>query len=231
MNPDLARAHIALQERLRALTGAGVAAIWNGLPGYDEKDVDAFLRATVPLVIAAQRQSVAVTEAFLARAIGRRPIGVDPGDIIGAAARNGTPPVEVYRRPFVTVWAALKAGTAFADAVAAGRARAASTAEMDVQLASRGTYAAVQAADPSIRGYRRVADGGACEFCLLVDGAFVKSADAMALHNRCGCGLDPVLGEPVAATAVPEGVAVHDHGELGPVLTDPAHHFTLEEAL
>jgi hypothetical protein len=139
--------------------------------------------------------------------------------------RGGVDPQTVYRRPFVTVWSALGAGKLWQDAVAAGLNRATSTAAMDVQLASRAAFREVQAADDQIRGYTRVPDGGACAFCLEVAGAFVKSADAMPLHNRCGCSLEPVLSTQ-PTTPVPDGVAVHEHGELGPVLTDPAHDFT-----
>jgi hypothetical protein len=47
----------------------------------------------------------------------------------------------------------------------------------------------------------------------------------MPLHNHCGCSLEPVLDD-VTPTPLPEGVAVHEHGELGLVLGDPAHDFT-----
>ena len=54
--------------------------------------------------------------------------------------------------------------------------------------------------------------------------AFVKSANAMALHNHCGCGLEAVFYD-VEVPPLPDGVAVHQHGELGAVLGDPAHSF------
>lgn len=188
MSTPLARAHITAQEKLRALAVLGVSNVWASLPAYDEANVAQWLARVLPIVEAAQRQSVSLTEAFLARSLGRGPIGVPPAGLIGAGVRNGAPPADVYRRPFVTVWTALGAGTAWADAVHAGLARARETAAMDVQLSRRATYAAVQGVDGRIRGYRRVADGGACSFCQLVDGAFVKSADAMGLHNWCVTG-------------------------------------------
>lgn len=230
MSGTLVQTHIAAQERLRALVAHGVGNAWTRLPAYDEANVPEWLATVLPLVNAAQRQSVSLTEAFLARSLGRGPVGVPPAGLIGAGVRNGAAPAEVYRRPFVTVWTALKAGTGFEDAVAAGLARARSSATMDVQLSSRATYAAVQGVDQRIRGYQRVADPGACAFCSLVDGAFVKSADAMPLHNGCGCGLEP-LTEDVTPTATPEDVAVHEHGELGPMLAAPGDHFTSEHEL
>lgn len=230
MITPLARAHIVAQERLRAIVTAGVAAAWAGLPGYDDGNLGEWLSGVLPLIAAAQRQSVSLTEAFLARALGRAALGVDPATLTGAAVRAGAAPEDVYRRPFVTVWTALKAGTAYDQAVAAGLARATGTATMDVQLAHRATLQAVQDRDPMIRGYERVPDAGACSYCQALAGAFVKSADAAPLHNGCGCGFEPVLSEQ-PATPPPESVAVNAHGELGPVLGSANHVFTTDAEL
>lgn len=114
--------------------------IWTALGSYDEKDVERFLARAVPLTIAAQRQSVSVTDAYLARFLGKRAIGVSPR---GVKVRNGVTPQEAYRRPFVTVWTALDEGTQWADAVKAGGARAEGMIAFDVQSAMRATLAAV----------------------------------------------------------------------------------------
>lgn len=226
-NPLLVSAHIEAQARLRGLVSRAVQGIWTGLPGYDEENVANWLARVVPVVLAGQRQSAALTDAFIARAMRRAPIGIKAETVTGAAARNGVAPQEIYRRPFVTVWTALGNGQALEQAVTAGLARARSTAAMDIQLASRSTLTAIEQADGDIRGWQRVADPGACEFCQQVDGAFVKSAAAMPLHNHCGCTLEPLTSR-AGTSPVPDGVAVHMHGELGPVLTSPDHHFTSE---
>jgi hypothetical protein len=221
----LAQAHIEGQRRLRELAGRGVTTIWRELPGYDEDDVDRFLARAVPFVLAAQRQSITLTEAFLARELGRRAIGLDPASIIGAPLRNGAPPEQVYRRPFITVWSKLGNSVPWEEAANAGLARLVSTAETDVQLAMRQTASQVQQRDPAIKGWRRVANPGACTYCQMLDGAFLKSADAMPMHPDCGCGLEPLL-QAEAPAGLPSGVAVHDHGELGAVVGDPTHNFT-----
>ena len=228
----LVDAHIEGERRLREMATGALAQIWAGLPGYDQADVDPWLARALPIVDAAQRQSVALTEAYLARALDRRPIGVDPEELIGAGARAGADPAEVYRRPFVTLWSALKDGNAFADAYAAGLARALGTGAMDVQLAARSTFQAVGEADDGIFGYERVADGDACDFCTAIDGAYVKDGDASPLHNNCGCSLEPLTAPHPRAAFLPSGesvrehYAIREHGELGSVLTDPADHFT-----
>lgn len=221
----LVEAHIDAQHRLRRSATDALTSAWMALPSYDESDVPAWLSTAVPISRATQRASIALTNAYLARYLRRQPAGVNPSSIMGAI-RNGSTPDEVYRRPFVTVWTALKNGAGYDQAIAAGLARATSTGAMDVQLAMRGTMQSVQDTDPGIFGFQRVADGGACEFCQAIDGAYVKSAAAMPLHNHCGCGLEPLTRPHPRAAALPSGVAVHEHGELGPVLTAPGDHFT-----
>lgn len=205
----------------------GVERIWQGLPGHDRENVDEWLSRVLPLVGAGQRQSVALTEAFLARSLERQPFGLNPDGLVGAAVRAGTPPEEVYTRPFVTMWASLGNGSLWQDAFGAGLARAKGSAAMDVQLSMRDTATAVGQVDPQIQRFQRVADGEACAFCQEVDGAILNSDDAMPLHNNCGCGIEP-LTQAKPVTAKPAGVAIHQHGELGPVLADPTQNFTTE---
>lgn len=47
-------------------------------------------------------------------------------------------------------------------------------------------------ADEIIWGYQRVADGDACEFCAMLDGAQFRTDDPMPIHPGCGCGVEPV---------------------------------------
>lgn len=225
MASQLLSAHIRTQARLRGLTVGTVERIWRNLPGYDRKDVPAWLAAVVPLVEAAQRQSIALTDAYIARELRRQPLGVDPDKLI-RDGRDGTPTADVYERPFVTLWTALGAGANYTDALSSGLNRALATAEMDVQMAMRAASTAVQAEGGAPYGFQRVADGDACEFCSAIDGAYVKFADAMALHNFCGCGLIPLSAPHRLAAKLPSGVAVRQHGELGPVLGSPDHDFT-----
>jgi hypothetical protein len=235
MATPLTRGHIIAQEYLRAIVSGLVVAVWNQLPSYDERDIDPFVNTVAPIVLAGQSQSVALTEAYLARMLRRQPLGVALPELVGASVRAGTPPNEVYKRPFINVWTALGKGVPWEDAVNAGRARAEASAQADVALSSRATFQAVQEADDGIYGYERVADGGACSFCRAVNGAYVKSADASPLHNRCGCSLEPLTRPHPRATYLPSGrsvvednFAIHQHGELGAYIGDPSYAFTSE---
>lgn len=230
MSAALTRAHITAQERVRAAVANAVGRTWTALPAYDEDDADAFITAALPLVTAGQLQSVRLTDAYLARMLRRQPIGLDAADVTGPAVRGGTDMRTVYRRPFIQLWSALSDGTDYQAAVGMGLTRAVMTARTDVQLTHRAALQAAQDRDPAIRGFQRVADSGACAYCQMIDGAFVKSADAMPLHPGCGCGLEPRT-EPVDTPVLPDAVAVHEHGELGPVVGDAAHDFTAQSDL
>ncbi len=247
-----AQAHIAAQTALQAIAVAGVAAAWDSLPHYDDANVPAFLARVVPLILAAQVQSVALTNAFLARVMRRPPLGLDVSQLTGAAIRRATPaviqaaglpmnattvpPDVVYRRPFVDVWSALAKQTPWIDAVAAGRERATGTAAMDVQNAMRHTLRAVGESDDLILGYRRVPDADACPFCRLIAGRRYLTADLMEVHPRCRCGVDVITeanrgdftGKRENDLAITRGgitAAVADHGELGALLVDGDHDF------
>ncbi len=217
------QAHIEAQRRLRELIMRAIATAWTSLAGYDRSDVPAFLATVVPLIFAGQRQAVYLSDAYVARALERQPLGVDSAAVI-AQLRNGTPPTITYQRPFVTVWSRLEQHRPWQDAVVAGEHHATSAAAMDIQLAHRGALQAVNDADPQIRSWQRVADPDACAFCRLVDGAKLLSPDALPLHAHCGCGIAPRT-EPADPTPLPAGVAVREHGEYGPTLGDPAHAF------
>lgn len=226
---DVADAQIAAQARLREIVVQAVRNAWTGLGSYDAQDVPVFLAGVVPLILAAQRQAVSLSDAYVARVLGRRPLGIDPAPVI-ARVRGAVSPSVTYRRPFVTVWSGLSDGKPYEAAVRAGEARLAASAALDVQAAHFAALQEVQDRDPVIRGWMRVADPDACEWCRMIDGAKVKRADASPLHARCGCALGPLIDD-FDPDPVPEGL-IHDHGEYGPTLGNPEHHHLSEaEAL
>jgi hypothetical protein len=239
MASRLANRHIELNARLRDRTARRIERIWRSLPTYRDETLPTWLSAAVPLVQAAQRAEIALTDAYVARALDRPRVGLDAQKIL-ADYRKGASYREVYSRPFNEVIGALVDGVPFEEAARRGEFRAVQTAVTDIQLAMRDSAMAAQR-EYGFYGYQRVADGNACEFCQAVDGAYVKGPDlVMDLHPSCGCGLE-VLEQPAdGAVFLPDGtrardyaygplgdkVAVHEHGELGSVLADPKHNFS-----
>lgn len=236
---ELAQAHIEAERRLRIIAATAAVNAWLALPSYDREDIPNFLSVVLPILEAAKRQSVALTRAYLARAVERPVAPVDVNAIL-AGIRNGTTPEEVYSRPFVDVWSGLKQRKPFEEAVRGAAARVEASAAMDVQLAMTHTLRAVGQADDTILGYRRVPDPGACGFCVLIAGRRYLVEDLQPAHPRCGCSCAPITaenrgdftGKRENDLSLPPGVAIHEHGEYGPVVGDPNHDFLSEaEAL
>lgn len=237
MASPLADAQIAAKQQLMQLIAQLVTGAWKSLPHYNEAQVDQFLSTVLPLTAAANQQSVLLTQAYLSQALGQPPPPLDPAPIV-AGIRNGATPEEVYKRPFVTVWSALKRDLPWATAVKMGLDRATSAAATDVQLSfthSLQASAAASSGTDQIVGYQRVPDAGACDFCKAATGQIYHSSDLMPLHSFCACGVEAVTqADTHPFPAAPSRfagpgdlmVAVHNHGELGPVLTNAADHFT-----
>lgn len=241
--------------RTREAAAHAVGQAWDNLGMYYEADVDPFLDTILPLVQGAQAHAVTLTDAYMALRTKREPFGIDLSDIADKL-RNGTPLEDVYRRPFITTWTALSNGAGVRDAINAGRSRATSSSEMDIALATRASAAESMDRDPRVRGYERVPDGGACDFCLLASTQEYHAEDLMPLHNRCGCTVDPILEDDTRGKILDRdllgdlkakgvkvydngevrtyggdktvAMRVHDHGELGPMITDADDHFTTE---
>lgn len=199
--PPLVERHIAAQARIRKILEEAVALRWENLRRHDEANVQEWLSQVLPQVEAAQRQSVALMDAYLAAQMGRPALGIDPEPLMGANVRNGTSPEEVYRRPFVTFWSALGDHT-FDEALQFGLDRATSTAGMDAQLSMRGAASAIGERDTAIQGFERVPDGDACELCLIASTQRYHVEDLMPIHNNCGCSVQALDGAAAASGVI-----------------------------
>lgn len=143
MASRLTNANIIGQQRIRLAAVKGVEQLWQGLSGYDEGNLTEWLAAVLPHVSGAQRASISLTSAFLARSLEVPDLGIDSQKVIDSL-RGETTPKEVYTRPFITVWGMLGEHRLWQEAHDAGKARAMATAAMDVQMAMRATCQAVQ---------------------------------------------------------------------------------------
>lgn len=172
---------------LRAAAAAQLARRWDALPGYGEDIQGRWQDLAVPVVTAAQNQAVSLQVAFLQRLLDSQLI-YDRAAILDAAAIDVT-------QPFLAVAGALNSGADFAAAVDAGRARAEGVGESAVQWASRAANDAASG-EQRIVGWQRTLDGNACEWCQVVATQVYRSAESASFgHIRCGCGVDPIIGD------------------------------------
>ena len=254
----LARAHQRAVLHVKNVTKARVETIFRELPDY--RDPELFASRVAPVVEAGQSAAVSLMDSYLARAIKGQVVGLDKSKLTGAAVRNGADPLEVYQRPLTGLYYDLSQGKLFPEALDKALGRALTTAETDVQLASRASAIAYGlATSGGISAWERVPDEAACDFCLLAATQRYWLEDLQPLHDRCNCTVQPLTGskandgqvvnpqyfDQLGADGVnvsrgdgttyvwsmKEGsradaaVAIRDHGELGPVLTDPRDNF------
>lgn len=250
----LIEGHIALTAAVRARLVDYLRALWAGLGSYDRPDIERFATVIAPVVAGAQIQVAALTDGYLAlyeRTVTGalvRPLGVPRGVATGG---RGVPPVEVYRRPGPDIWGALKDGVDWDQAVDRGLTRAVKLAETDVQLAE--THAARHhlAGNTKVVGYRRVLTGASsCGLCAVASTRRYHRSNLLPIHPGCDCKVAPIFGDrdpgetinreladrlgqeitdrfgDTTRTSYSSLVAVHEHGEIGPVLTRRKDTFT-----
>jgi hypothetical protein len=226
--------------RLRHQLEVFLLLTWDSLADHRDDSIDAFSRRVAPVVTGGQRHIASLTDLYLAQlatlllAEPFRPIGI-PSTTVSDLALRGVEAVDVYRRPGPTVWRALDAGVPFEGAKAKGIQQATTAALTDLQLAklqaTRHVLTSTEA--PATIGYHRVLEGAhSCPLCIGAPETYT-SEQRMPIHPRCDCAVLPIyaaadpgtLDRPAPAPDQPR-IAVHEHGELGPVLTVAGHDFT-----
>jgi hypothetical protein len=247
----IAKGHQAQLLAIRATAAAAVGAAWDRLMNRpDEGSARRFIGVAAPTLVASQTAAaiavLAFIPAYVGHALGERPdpLDLEAGDFL---TPRGVTTATVLERAIVTMRTKLARGATLDDAVAAGRARAVQTAATEPMLTARAAGAEAMRREPAVVGFRRVPDGNACKFCLLVATQRYHDGDLMPLHPGCGCTVAPIVGErdpgrvidrdtlkrlkadgvvdDITRRRQQKRVAVHSHGELGPTLYAPGHNF------
>lgn len=261
-------AHQRQLETLRTGAATAVGTVWDRLAGLSDAEAERFAATAATVVAGAQSATVTLADAYLAaflrEALGEpvRPVGLSGSLLSGAAVRNGTNPLDVYRRGVITARAMVSDGHSLTDALSAGRARSVQAAATDVALSNRAAAGEVMSNEPRVVGYRRVLTGRSCAFCATASTQRYRTGNLLPLHSHCDCDIAPIVGDRdpgqvinrelvsglkaeggpqywrdrglqvdadgtiVRADGSTLQTAVHEHGELGPVLTDARHDFT-----
>lgn len=195
----LARAHRDRTARLADGTAETVGRLWDRYRPIGDDDLAAWQRATLPIVIGAQRAAARGAVGYLTAYSRLAGVPTPPPDIdldeLIAGLRNGTPADEVYSRPTITARRALSEGHDLSDALRTGRLRLVPTAHTDVMLADRAAASETIQQFPHVVGYRRMVNPGACRFCLLAGTQRYHVRDLAPLHANCKCnGTVPIIG-------------------------------------
>ncbi|GGX01971.1 hypothetical protein [Streptomyces chryseus] len=253
----------ALTDRYDALSGSlrdrlisFVLAAFDSLGSYRDADAAEFIERVLPVVLGVQQQMGQITDAYLSAMIADMVGGAAaPAGVVLDEALRGTPPDEVYRRPFVQTWTALAAGKDFVDALGQGRNRLLSITETDLQLAR--THAARQSMQRSgAKFFRRRLNktSGTCALCVIASTQRYRVENLMPIHPGCHCKPEPLPGNKDPGQVIDEEllaeahdaiardvgqsdrggrapdyrdvIITREHGEIGPLLAVRRHSFT-----
>lgn len=208
----LARAHQQQLLMIRAASSATVAALWDRyLLRPDDVSRDRWLPAAAQAVTAAQQAAAAAVIAHVPQSVrvaGATP-DPTPATLQPAAflSPRGVDTATVLARSVIQVRRGLADGKPFEAAMSEGRSRAVQTAATEPMLTARQANREAMKAQPRIVAYRRVPDGNACKFCLLVSTRRYWVADLMPVHPGCGCTVAPIIGDIDPGEVLDRGLA------------------------
>ena len=178
---------------------------------------------------------------------------LDDLDLSTSALRNGVNVKEVYSRPFVQMRMALAKGDSFTDALSLGSRTADSFARTEIQLSRRQASLFARRANDNIVGFLRTLSGNEnCALCYVASTQRYNKGDLLPIHPACDCGEMPIYGDSDPGQVIDQQlldksheavgqrfgidvggrnpdyrkITIHDHGEMGPMLTVKGQKFT-----
>lgn len=170
-------------EEVREATTSRALALYDGMPGYRDGNMNRFVERVVPIVQAGQIRTAQLTAAYY---------GTPMLGEIALTGTRGVQPFEVYWRAATTIYFALSRGVEVYDAITQGRNRALDLASTDLQLAKtaqiRGSMQRL-----GFKHYRRVLTGNEnCALCVIASTQTYPSGNLMPIHPGCDCHAEGV---------------------------------------
>lgn len=160
--------------------------LWDGLPAYDEGNVETLAVAAKAPLQAVKTASVRHSLGYYTTLAGVRPPIIKPDEVAAVAD---------MRDPFISTWLALKSGNSFEVALLAGRSRVEAVVANLVNSTARQTGDLfIAKTNLETAGWERITNRGACAWCEQVAGQIYASADSADFgHDRCGCTAAPLF--------------------------------------
>lgn len=220
---------------------------------YNHDAVAALAANMAALVEAGQRNEAALTDAYLQRifaeitgtAAAASPL-VDP-----ATLRKNVSHIDAFARVASQYRWQISLGVAAATAAAASTNRARTMASTDLRLAARAQSQETMATNGA-KLYRRVirpelSPNGVCGICLAASDRIYSVGNLLPIHNGCKCAVMPIVngvdpGRDLTRADLDrlysdagdsaqrwdlfkQRYQITEHGEIGPMLINPKHHF------
>ena len=186
----------------RSLTLRLIVALtrmFDGLGSWHRPEAQRFAAQAVPMVEGAQAALATLTSNYVASVASQalsRPIAPPPIPQVARARLRLVDPGEVYQRPFVEAYTALKDGQQLDQALGKARVRLREVTEGDMQLAyAHASRAAMEGLSQQPTGWRRVLTGSEnCAMCTIASTQRYHVKDLNPIHPGCDCTVAPIYG-------------------------------------
>lgn len=191
LTPDrLTVAYMAQVAAIRNRVLSYAVAMWGSSASLRNADVDRLIARIVPVVRGGQLQVAGVTNAYVAQLAKLEGVAavLAPVDRATVAEYRGVPAEEVYRRPAVTTYTALKDGKPFSTAREEGIQRLKSLVTTDVQQARNRQAREAYSASGFDYTVRTLSGSENCALCVIASTQRYHAAGLMPIHPGCDCG-------------------------------------------
>lgn len=194
-------AHVDARQRLALATALATHRVWRRL---DQDNLYqswlGLMGDVLAIVMSGQMTAAQMTGPWLDSLLGPENEDRPDADRILPEAFAGVdgagrPLPGVLMAPIWTVLRLVTDGRPIVQALVAGRSLLDAIAQTAVADVGRAADSVAMTARPSVTGYIRVVEGGACSRCLILAGAEYQTDRAFLRHPRCNCGMEPVTRE------------------------------------
>jgi hypothetical protein len=190
-----------LRRSLSSRLIVALTRMFNGLGSWHRPDAQRFAAQAVPMVEGAQAALANLTSNYVASVASealRRPVAPPPIPHTARARLRLKDPADVYQRPFVEAYTALRDGQQLDQALGKARLRLREVAEGDMQLAyAHSSQAAMNglSEEQQPTGWRRVLTGSEnCAMCVIASTRRYYVEDLNPIHPLCDCIVKPIYG-------------------------------------
>ena len=214
LTPQQREALIRAEQQARIAVKARLVdyarGMWNSLGSWRDADIDRFVSALVPRVMAGQLTVARLTDAYLAQMTGQSPVGA----IDVSQGLRADSPSSVYMRPAVEMRTALANGAPLASAVQAGAVRVVSLVVTDLQLAN--THQARKfTSGREVNVFRRTLTGQEnCGLCVVASTQRYHRGNLMPIHPGCDCGIEPFMTDTPEEQVIDPGLLEEIHAAV-----------------
>ncbi|MFB6710617.1 hypothetical protein ACFCW6_38680, partial [Streptomyces sp. NPDC056333] len=204
-----ALAHIEARRRLALATALATHRLWRQVDhGNLHQSWLGLAGNVLAVTMGGQLAAAQMTAPWLTGLLGADEDRPDADTVVPQAFTgvdgSGRPLAGVLMAPIWTALRLVTQGRPLVQAMAAGQGLLDAIVATAVADTGRAADAVAMTAKPTVTGYIRVVEAGACDRCIVLAGNEYHTDKAFLRHPRCHCGMEPVTREHRPKPASPK---------------------------